>query len=185
MRVKLYFLILISGIIFGACSEPKAHHPPLADFPVGGGYDIPDAIFLSPSHQVKTYWYAELDSVLSGDVVLKIVRCENPDYLICMVYPYPVFLPKKTTNKHKVFQSGQSYKVSFSVENGGKLQPLTCDNSYFWMKVANKSTRLNYWYFFQKDVGLAEIITFSKGQNLPEIPSEVLNLSEGKLFPFR
>lgn len=157
--------------------------------PVDPTRHIADAEFISPrfypniennepnyNYIGKHFWYIEDEQALTGDVVRHIKYCDDDDFLICILSPVPIFLPKSFSTTHAFTYKQQS----FSIEASDHFQKaLTCNYEIVEFEVTDRNSK-SYRYVISKDAGVLNYsTTFADGH------ADRLYKISGTIFPYQ
>lgn len=141
---------------------------PVATF--GGFHDPAVITWLGGGRHVQIY-----------DDIMEVEYCSHPKLLLCIEEPYQIFLPK-TANGIKLKIAGSFYEIAVSSGSPISTPENICDAYGIWLRIRDTRRSLDSWYFFFREQGLSEIVTFMKSDRLDQVPGNILLRSSGKIF---
>ena len=149
--IKALTIIILTALV--ACSETRG--PLNATVPVSSD-EVADAVFFwnnNGRNYDKISFYLYRDTVLESDEVNPIIYCDLPDQLhVCMIKPYPFFVPKKRVNEPLVFSVDEvSYTVTFSSLNGVKQRDTVCDLENMTVRVEDDAGEIGIYTYSVTD----------------------------------
>lgn len=166
MRIFSNFCILVLGMIIVSCSETeiddsKEQMSERHEFsaPIDTTIKNADAIFtFSNIPKVETgfvdrgrlYWYIDDGIVLNDDVQREITLCDDSRFLICIISPTPILVPKNFINGTVFKINDSTFSLNIEEYFSGKN---ACDFSVVEFTITNDKS-VNHQYVISKREGL-------------------------------
>jgi len=166
MGVFSKFCILILGMIIVSCSETdiggskeKPSERRESYVPIDTTIKNADAIFTFSNipkveagfvDRGRFYWDIGDEIVLNDDVQREITLCDDSRFLICIMSPTPILVPKKFINDTVFKINNSTFSINIEEHFSGKN---ACDFSVVEFMVTNDKS-VNYQYVISKREGL-------------------------------
>ncbi|MFP4002949.1 MAG: hypothetical protein ACLFV8_04170 [Alphaproteobacteria bacterium] len=141
----------------------------------------PVATFGNVQYPVIDTWLDNGDHLQTFDSTSKVRYCRHPQLLLCIEEPFPIFLPR-TRKALKLKFGGSAYQAVVSNDTKIGTPDNVCESYAIWLRVRDLDRALDAWYLFFHKQGLSKIVTFTEGDNLDQVPGNILSLTSGRIF---